>query len=119
MYTVSLILVTLLSLLCVAYECPSPASINISVSRSTAVFSGEVISEEYRKVKEDSLGEPREAKALFIKLKVKRWWKGIGAEEVDLYTTVRKYPDGTQSFMAEDFRFRKGENYLVYAYGQG
>jgi len=117
MYLCRIILVSLLFSVGSGYECPGPASVAISVKNSTAVFSAEVISEEYRNVKEGSMGEPREAKALVIKLKVKRWWKGNGAEEVDLYTSVRKYPDGTQSFMEEDFRFRKGENYLVYAYG--
>ena len=119
MYVCRIILVSLLFFGDSAYECPPPASVAISVENSTAVFSGEVISEEYRDVKEGSMGEPREAKALFIRLRVKRWWKGNRDEEVDLYTSVRKYPDGTQSFMADDFRFRKGENYLVYAYGQG
>ena len=119
MYIVSLILVAVVSLLDATYECSKPASVNMSVSRSQAVFSGEVISEEYRDVKEGSLGEPANAKALVIKLKIKRWWKGNGAEEIELNTSVRKYPDGTQSVMAEDFRFRKGENYLVYAYAEG
>jgi hypothetical protein len=119
MYFCLIILVRLLFSVGSAYECTGPASVVISVKNSTAVFSGEVISEDYRDLNEGSMGEPREAKALVIKLKFKRWWKGNGAEEVDLYSSVRKYPDGTQSFMEEDFRFRKGENYLVYAYGKG
>ena len=99
------------------YECPPPASVRISITNSTAVFSGEVISEQYWDLKDDPAGEPMDVKVLVVKLKVKRWWKGNGAEEVDLYTSARKYPDGTTSLMAEDFRFRKGESYLVYAYG--
>ena len=100
-----------------AYECPPEGSVRASVSNSRAVFSGEVVSEEYRDIKADPPSEPGDAKALIIKLKVKRWWKGNGAEEVSLYTSVRKYPDGRISVDAEDFRFRKGESYLVYAYG--
>ena len=117
MYVRSVILVSLLFSVGSAYECPGVASVAVSIKNSTAVFSGEVISEEYRDVKKDSVGEAREAKALFIKLKVKRWWKGNRDEEVELYTSVRKYADGTTSVMAEDFLFQKGESYLVYAYG--
>jgi hypothetical protein len=83
MYLGRIILVSLLFSVGSAYDCPGPASVAISVKNSTRVFSGEVISEEYRDVKEGSMGEPREAKALFIKLKVKRWWKGNRAEEVE------------------------------------
>ena len=115
MYCYRIILVSLL--FSVGSACPPPVSVTMSIKNSTAVFSGEVISEEYRDVKEDSLGEPKEAKALFIKLKVKRWWKGNSAEEVELFTSVRKYPNGTTSVMAEDFVFHQGESYLVYAYG--
>ncbi len=88
MYFCRMILVSLLFSLGRAYECPGPASVAISVKNSTAVFSGEVKSEEYRDVKEDSMGEPREAKALVVKLKVNRWWKGNGTDEVELYTSL-------------------------------
>lgn len=118
MYFCRMILVGLLFSLALTYECPPKASVAISVKNSTAVFSGEVKSEEYRDVKEDWMGQPRQAKALVVKLKVTRWWKGNGVDEVELYTSVRKYPDGTMSEMAEDFPFTKGESYLVYAYGQ-
>ena len=99
------------------YECPPRASVAMSIKNATAVFSGEVISEEFRDIREGSLAEPKKAKALLIKLKVKQWWKGNGTEEVELYTSVRKHPDGTTSVMAEDFVFETGESYLVYAYG--
>jgi hypothetical protein len=36
------------------------------------------------------MGEPREAKALVLKLKVNRWWKGNGADEVELYTFCKE-----------------------------
>src|SRR6185295_9094655 len=88
MYFCRMILVSLLFSLGRAYEFPGPASVAISVKNSTAVFSGEVKSEEYRDVKEDSMGEPREAKALVVKLKVNRWWKGNGTDEVELNTSL-------------------------------
>ena len=90
----------------------------VSVNQSTAVFTGEVVSEEYLGVNTDSSGHPTTAKALVVKLKVTRWWKGDVSEEIHLYTSVRKYPDGSSSEMAEDFRFRKGESYLVYAFSR-
>ena len=121
MQSLKLILVSLflsLQVVGVSYECPPQAPVHVSVSQATAVFSGEVISEEYRDIKTDSSGKPTDVKALLVRLKVKRWWKGNEAEHVDRYTSVRKYSDGTTSVMAEDFQFRKGESYLVYAYGQ-
>jgi len=60
---------------------------HVSVSQATAVFSGEVVSEEYRDITTDSLGKPTDVKALLVRLKVKRWWKGNEAEHVDLYTS--------------------------------
>ena len=119
-YKLILILVTLpfcLQGVDAGSECPPWGSVRMSLSNSTAVFSGEVVSEEYRDTKTDAWGEPAEAKALVVKLKVNRWWKGSGAEEVYLLTSVRKFPDGRTSLLADDFFFRKGESYLVYAYG--
>lgn len=99
-------------------ECAPLPSVRVSVKQSTAVFTGEVVSEEYRDVNTDSAGQPKPAQALVVKLKVTRWWKGDAREEVYLYTSVRKYPDGSSSVMAEDFQFRKGESYLVYAFSR-
>ena len=64
MYFCRMIPLSLLLSLAFAYECPEPGSVAISVKNSTAVFSGEVNAEEYRDVKADSMGEPRQAKAL-------------------------------------------------------
>ena len=100
------------------YECSPPPSVQISLNKSAAVFVGEVVAEEYRDVNTDSMGKPATAKALVIKLKVMRFWKGNVQEEVYLYTSERKYPDGTESLDAEDFRFHKGERYLVYAFSR-
>jgi hypothetical protein len=90
-------------------ECPPPVSVSIAVTNSAAVFSGEVIGEEYENLEKDG------SRTLVIKLKVMRWWKGSGAAEIDLYTSGRKYANGNTTFMADDFRFLKGESYLVYA----
>ena len=98
------------------YECSPPPSVQVSLNKSAAVFVGEVIAEEYRAVNTDSIGKPATSKALVIKLKVMRLWKGDVDEEVYLYTSGRKYSNGTESLDAEDFRFHKGERYLVYAF---
>ncbi len=62
------------------------------------------------------MGKPATAKALVIKIKIEKVWKGDMGEEVYLYTSERKNPDGTSSVNAEDFWFHKGERYLVYAF---
>jgi hypothetical protein len=121
MQLINLGLLSLLTFLLAAppcFECPPVASVSESLRNSSSVFTGEVISEEYRDIKEDSPGKPENGKTLVIRFKVQRWWKGSRANEVTLYTSLRKYPDGSESFMAEDFRFQKGESYLVYAQGR-
>jgi len=116
------ILILVISLSCLRgaeanLECPPLGSMRVALANATAVFAGEVVSEEYRDVNTESSSKPAEAKVLVVRLKVKRWWKGDGAEEVQLYTSSRKYPDGRVSEIANDFFFREGESYLVYAYG--
>jgi hypothetical protein len=81
------------------------------------VFSGEVIAEEYTYLEKGDPNGPGNAQTLIVKLKVNCWWKGNGAAEVELYTSVRMYANGITSAMADDFQFRKGESYLVYASG--
>jgi len=98
----------------VAFDCPVTASVPDEVNRAAAVFSGEVIAEEYQEVKD---GEDAGAKVLTVRIKVERWWKGKGTNEVTMYTSVTKFPDGTTRSYAEDFRFQKGESYLIYAFG--
>ncbi|HSE25729.1 MAG TPA: hypothetical protein VLB68_28950 [Pyrinomonadaceae bacterium] len=90
-------------------ECPPAPTVEVAVQNSAAVFAGEVIAEDYRAV------EKEESRVLVIRFKVKRWWKGTGAAEVELYTSVRKDADGNTVSLAADFRFKKGESYLVYA----
>ena len=90
-------------------ECPPAPTVEVAVKNSAAVFAGEVIAEDYRTV------ENEEGKVLVITLKVRRWWKGTGANEIELYTSERKYANGKTVVMAEDFVFKKGESYLVYA----
>ena len=61
MYMLTFILVSVLFSvrgLDAAHECPRVGSVRVSVSNATAVFSGEVISEEYRDVKADPPSEP-------------------------------------------------------------
>lgn len=98
----------------VTFDCPVPATVPDEVKRATAVFVGEVIAEEYREIKD---GEDAGAKVLTVRIKVKRWWKGNGANEVIMYTSITEFPDGTTRRFAEDFRFHKGESYLIYAFG--
>ena len=99
------------------FECPPPPKVRQALATATAVFSGKVVSQEYVDVHTDSSDKASEPKAVVVKLKAERWWKGNGSREVLLYTSVRKYPSGTTSMMADDFTFRQDESYLVYAYG--
>ena len=85
---------------------------------ATAVFSGKVIAEEYRPVKDPTADEPEGSEVLVMKIAVERWWKGEGGEEAVMHTSLTKLPNGSMRMMAEDFQFEMGKNYLVYAYGQ-
>lgn len=98
-------------------DCSKPISVPEELNRATAVFSGEAVAEEYRKMDFSASGGVGEAEVLVVKFRVKRWWKGAGVEKAVLYTSVTKVPGGGTSSLAEDFRFRKGVSYLVYAYG--
>ncbi len=53
-----------------------------------------------------------------IKFSVERWWKGSGEEEVLLHTGVSRFPGGYTRIAGEDFKFKVGEEYLVYAFGE-
>ena len=99
-----------------ASRCFQPRSVSDELKNSTAVFSGMAIAEEYRPVdiKRDGMLEGGEA--LVIRFAVERWWKGSGDAEVVLDTSVIRHPGGITSFMDEDFTFRVGEKYLVYAF---
>jgi hypothetical protein len=97
-------------------RCPLPKSVSDEYRDANAVFSGKVIAEEYRPVNQQVRIYPAGSEVLTVKVAVDRWWKGGETEEVVLYTSVVRSPDGLVRFMSEDFVFRVGEKYLVYAY---
>ena len=93
-----------------------PERVSRELQSSTAVFSGKVIAAEYRPVKNftENQGGMEE---LVVIISANRWWKGDGREDVEMYTTFTKAPNGMITFMAEDFQFQVGKDYLVYASG--
>lgn len=94
-------------------ECNARLSVADEFKRVSAVFAGEAVAEEYRDI---TFGKEAGAKVLVVKFKVEKWWKGGETEEVYLYTSIRKFPDGSTRKFGENFHFNKGESYLVYAY---
>jgi hypothetical protein len=98
----------------VSADCPKPGSPEEELKRAAAVFSGKVIDSEHRKITDVS-SEDFGGKRLFIELKVSKWWKGSGDEEIVLRTSVIYFSDSRKE-MAEDFRFSFGDSYLVYAF---
>lgn len=66
-----------------------------------AVFSGEVVALDTFKVK----------------FKVEKLWKGDFGDEITMSTGAQENGDGTYTFSSCDFNFKRGEKYLVYAYG--
>jgi len=99
-----------------AMECRARRSVSEQLRHSTAVFSGEAVAEEYRPILTPQPGWPEASEILVIKFSVQRWWKGSGEREVFLYTGVLRRPGGFV-IVGEDFRFKVGEQYLVYAFG--
>jgi hypothetical protein len=87
------------------------------LQRAIAVFSGRVIAQEYKPLTTLTRGQVDGTKVLVVKLAVAEWWKGDLGEEVEMYTSVVKYPDGSTTFYAEDFNFELGKEYLVFASG--
>jgi hypothetical protein len=85
---------------------------------ATAIFAGKVIAQEYRPILNPTTEEPEGSQVLITKISVDRWWKGDGGEEVEMYTSVTKLPNGLTRRFAENFNFELGKRYLVYAYGQ-
>jgi hypothetical protein len=95
-----------------------------AIENSTAVFTGKVVSFEYRKgipnefmdtlAKEK--GEKVEYETMVVKIQVNQWWKGNVSKEVFLITnTVRTAY--SSSIPGCDYNFKEGESYLVYAAG--
>jgi hypothetical protein len=72
-------------------------------SEAAMVFSGQVI----------------ELDEFTAKFKVERVWKGAPAEEIVMSTGARKADSGEIIISDCAYRFRRGEKYLVYAYGSG
>lgn len=90
-------------------RCIERGSVAEEVDKSTAMFSGKAIAEEYRRLESDGVGE-----VLVVRIKVERVWKGEIGDTVVMYTRMLK---GQTSVRDEDFNFKVGESYLVYAYG--
>ncbi len=94
-----------------ACDCPSRTFAE-ALEKSTAVFSGKVIAQEYQKIT-DASDKDFGAEVLTVKLKVDKWWKGSGDSDVVLKTlTVR---NGWIRRNSCDFFFKAEESYLVYA----
>ena len=101
----------------IANRCFMHGSVKEEFKIATAVFSGKVVSEEYRPVTSSAGDQPEGSEVLTVKLSVDRYWKGNVGDEVDMYTTVTKLPGGLIQSYAEDFHFELGEEYLIYAFG--
>lgn len=100
-----------------AMECWARRSVSEELRHSTAVFSGKAVAEEYRPIVTPQPGWPEGGEILVIKFSVQRWWKGSGEGEIFLYTGVSRWPGGFGRIVGEDFKFKVGEQYLVYAFG--
>jgi hypothetical protein len=100
-----------------AKECWARRSVSEELKHSTVVFSGKAVAEEYRPIVTPQPGWPEGGEILVIKFSVERWWKGSGEEEVFLHTGVSRWPGGYRRIVGEDFKFKVGEQYLVYAFG--
>lgn len=108
-----LLVPTLLLLLCdAAVGCvcggdphkPTPESARAAlvkdVDGALAIFSGEVI----------------ELDALKLKFKIDKLWKGELGDEIVMSTGAKIIGDKTHGLSSCDYRFKKGEKYLVFAY---
>ena len=100
-----------------ATRCWARRSVSEELKKSTVVFSGKAVAEEYRPIVTPPPGWSEGGESLVIKFAVERWWKGTGREEVYLYTGVSRWPGGYTRIFSSDFRFNVGEEYLVYAFG--
>lgn len=98
-----------------AVECPRFGTPSEELKRATSVFSGKVTETQRRKIT-DSSDEDFGAERLYVKLKVDKWWKGSGNNEVILRTSTVYFPNGTSKEFGEDFFFNTYQNYLVYAF---
>jgi hypothetical protein len=76
------------------------AALVTAFNGAAAVFSGKVI----------------EADRLKLKFKVDKVWKGDAGKEFVMSTGVKEYENGSYSISSCDYNFKRGEEYLVYAY---
>ena len=92
---------------CVCSLDPNPTPEKTKANRlqafenATAVFSGEVVFLD----------------AITVKFKVNKIWKGQAADEITMLTGTKDNGNGSFTFSSCDYRFTKGQKYLVYAYG--
>ena len=98
-------------------RCPKPAGVPEELARATAVFSGEAVGAGYRRVDLSAVGGVGEIEVWAVRFKVTRWWKGGGPAEAVVYTSSTRTPGVGLHSLAEGPALRKGESYLVYAYG--
>jgi hypothetical protein len=99
-----------------SFRCIKKRTVSEELAQAVSVFSGEAIAQEYKSKRKTNSDSSEDGEVLVVKFKVERWWKGSGADEIEMHTSQEKQPDGTLSLMAEDFHFQTGESYLVYAF---
>jgi len=91
-----------------ACSCASPQSVETELENKTAVFSGKVI-----KIQEKSTFSFSQSSAdpVSVLFEVKSIWKGVNQSQVIVSTAMSSASCG--------FEFVEGNDYLVYAYGEG
>ena len=97
------------------FRCPTKLKVSEEFTYASSVFLGEAIAQEYKSKLAATADKSKGGSILVIKFKVETWWKGSGAKEIEMYTAEVKQPDGTIISESEDYPFRVGEKYLVYA----
>lgn len=100
-----------------AYECVRPGyPVAEEFKRSTAVFSGKVIDQGYRKMTDPS-GKSFGTEIWIAEIETDRWWKGSGNSKVIVLTTGARVNGDVTRPRPEDIRYQTGESYLIYAHG--
>lgn len=97
-----------------------------NVDGATVVFAGKVVGFEYRKgipneymdSREKESGRHIDYETRVVKFQVERRWKGEVTTEIILATDVTQNSDGTTTNSSCDYKYKQGENYLVYASGK-
>ena len=94
-----------LGCLCVGESNMTPEKIRAerveAFEKAASVFSGEVVMLD----------------RFTVKFRVERIWKGPVTKEITMLTGAKDNGDGTFTTSSCDYRFTKGERYLVWAYG--